>query len=155
MGQPAHRERAVVVTFCIAIRVNEGVVALSDTRVLRGNEMSTKSKLSMLGDGRGEAVVMTSGLRSVRDKVVARLEDELRAATTPHRRMHELATAYGQVWSADGPAPDSVVSWRTGTGKHHVVGGRPPPGAVPAEPTLEDAYLLMLGPDAQRVHTPS
>ena len=97
MGQPAHRERAVVVTFCIGIRVNQGVVALSDTRVLRGNEMSTKSKLSMLGDGGGEAVVMTSGLRSVRDKVVARLEDELRAATTPHRRMHELATAYGQV----------------------------------------------------------
>jgi ABC-2 type transport system ATP-binding protein len=60
-----------------------------------------------------------------------------------------VATAEGQVWSADGPAPDSVVSWRTGTGKHHVVGGRPPPGAVPAEPTLEDAYLLMLGADAR------
>ena len=84
-------------TFCIGIRVNDGVVALSDTRVLRGNEISTKSKLSMLGDGGREAVVMTSGLRSIRDKVVARLEDELRTAETPHRRVHELATAYGQV----------------------------------------------------------
>lgn len=84
-------------TFCIGIRVNDGVVALSDTRVLRGNEISTKSKLSMLDDGGAEAVVMTSGLRSIRDKVVARLEDELRAAKTTHRRVHELATAYGQV----------------------------------------------------------
>lgn len=84
-------------TFCIGIRVNAGVVALSDTRVLRGSEISTKSKLSMLDDGGAEAVVMTSGLRSIRDKVVARLEDELRAAETSHRRMHELATAYGQV----------------------------------------------------------
>jgi ABC-2 type transport system ATP-binding protein len=60
-----------------------------------------------------------------------------------------IATAAGRVWLADEPTPHSVVSWRTGSGRHHVVGGPPPPGAVPAEPTLEDAYLLMLGPDAQ------
>jgi ABC-2 type transport system ATP-binding protein len=59
-----------------------------------------------------------------------------------------VASADGQVWLADEPAPDAVVSWRTGTGKHHVVGGPPPPGAVPVEPSLEDAYLLMLGADA-------
>ena len=60
-----------------------------------------------------------------------------------------IATAGGQVWLADDPGPDSLVSWRTGSGRHHVVGGLPPPGAVPAEPTLEDAYLLMLGDDAR------
>jgi len=60
-----------------------------------------------------------------------------------------IATAEGQVWLADDPGPDSLVSWRTGSGRHHVVGGLPPPGAVPAEPTLEDAYLLMLGDDAR------
>ena len=43
-----------------------------------------------------------------------------------------VATAAGQVWLADDPSPDAVVSWRTGTGRHHVVGGPPPPGAVPA-----------------------
>jgi ABC-2 type transport system ATP-binding protein len=59
-----------------------------------------------------------------------------------------VATAAGRVWLADEPGSDSVVSWGTGSGRHHVVGGRPPPGAVPAEPTLEDAYLLMLGTDA-------
>ncbi len=61
-----------------------------------------------------------------------------------------VATAEGQVWLADDPGPDSVVSWRTGSGRHHVVGGPPPPGAIPAEPTLEDAYLLLLGADARR-----
>ena len=60
-----------------------------------------------------------------------------------------VATAAGQVWLSDEPGPDALVSWRTGTGKHHVVGGPPPPGAMPAEPTLEDAYLLMLGADAR------
>jgi ABC-2 type transport system ATP-binding protein len=66
-----------------------------------------------------------------------------------------IGTAVGQVWLADEPSDDALVSWRTGTGRHHVVGGRPPIGADQAEPTLEDAYLLMLGPDADRVHTPS
>jgi ABC-2 type transport system ATP-binding protein len=66
-----------------------------------------------------------------------------------------VATAVGRVWLADAPARDALVSWRTGTGRHHVVGGTPPVGADPTEPTLEDAYLLMLGPDAHRVHTPS
>jgi ABC-2 type transport system ATP-binding protein len=60
-----------------------------------------------------------------------------------------VATADGQVWLSDDPGPDAVVSWRTGTGKHHVVGGPRPPAAVPTEPTLEDAYLLMLGADAR------
>jgi len=62
-----------------------------------------------------------------------------------------VATAVGRVWLADEPGGDALVSWRTGTGRHHVVGGTPPAGADPAEPTLEDAYLLMLGPDADRV----
>jgi ABC-2 type transport system ATP-binding protein len=65
-----------------------------------------------------------------------------------------VATAVGRVWLADEPGDDALVSWRTGTGRHHVVGGTPPVGADPTEPTLEDAYLLMLGPYAQRVHAP-
>jgi ABC-2 type transport system ATP-binding protein len=66
-----------------------------------------------------------------------------------------VATAVGRVWLADEPGDDALVSWRTGTGRHHVVGGTPPVGADPAEPTLEDAYLLMLGPDAQRLRAPA
>jgi ABC-2 type transport system ATP-binding protein len=66
-----------------------------------------------------------------------------------------VATAAGRVWLCDDPGPDALVSWRTGTGRHHVVGGRPPAGAVPAEPSLEDAYLLMLGADARPAQTPA
>jgi ABC-2 type transport system ATP-binding protein len=55
-----------------------------------------------------------------------------------------IHTAAGQVWLCDEPGPGAVHTWRTGTGLHRVVGGSAPPGAVPAEPSLEDAYLLML-----------
>ena len=42
-----------------------------------------------------------------------------------------VATAVGQVWLADEPGHDALVSWRTGTGRHHVVGGRRPVGRGP------------------------
>ncbi|MEP1122423.1 MAG: proteasome-type protease [Ilumatobacter sp.] len=81
-------------TFCIGIRVDAGIVVLSDTRVVTGSETSRKSKLSTLTDGRSEAVVMTSGLRSVRDKVVARMQDRL-SSGVEFDRFHEFASAYG------------------------------------------------------------
>lgn len=54
-----------------------------------------------------------------------------------------VATARGQVWLSDREDPAAVSSWRTGDGSHRNVGGVAPPGARPAEPTLEDAYLLL------------
>ncbi len=63
-----------------------------------------------------------------------------------------VATAAGQVWLVDdaggGSVDSGVATWRTGTGRHRVVGGPRPPGSEAAEPTLEDAYLLMLGDQA-------
>ena len=56
-----------------------------------------------------------------------------------------VATAAGRVWLADAPDPAARASWRTGTGRHRNVGEAAPPGAQPTQPTLEDAYLLLLG----------
>lgn len=61
-----------------------------------------------------------------------------------------VAGATGSVWLADGEVPGARVSWRTGTGRVRSIGGTPGPGAEPAEPSVEDAYLLMLGDRAQR-----
>jgi ABC-2 type transport system ATP-binding protein len=59
-----------------------------------------------------------------------------------------VTTARGQVWLCDDPVDSGVATWRTGTGRHRVVGGPRPPRSDSAEPTLEDAYLLMLGDQA-------
>ncbi len=56
-----------------------------------------------------------------------------------------VRTAAGSVWLADEPVPGARVSWRTGTGRVRSIGGRPGPAAEAAEPSVEDAYLLMLG----------
>jgi ABC-2 type transport system ATP-binding protein len=55
-----------------------------------------------------------------------------------------VGTAAGRVWMADAPDPAAMAQWRTGTGRFRHV-GTAPDGAELAEPTLEDAYLLMRG----------
>ncbi|MEU4833211.1 ABC transporter ATP-binding protein [Streptosporangium sp. NPDC023615] len=54
------------------------------------------------------------------------------------------ATAAGRVWSSDRSPAASEVFWRTADGRYRTLGARPP-GAVPAEPGVEDGYLLLLG----------
>ena len=59
-----------------------------------------------------------------------------------------VASAAGRVWVTDELAAGATLSWRTGTGEHRNI-GIPPPGATLLEPTLEDAYLLLVGAKAR------
>jgi putative proteasome-type protease len=82
-------------TFAVGIRVETGLVALADTQVVRGHQASNKAKLSVIEHSDRRAFLMTSGLRSIRDKTIVRLEDQLAALTEPCDRLHQLVTAYG------------------------------------------------------------
>jgi ABC-2 type transport system ATP-binding protein len=56
-----------------------------------------------------------------------------------------VATAAGRVWLAEARDPAALAAWRTGTGRIRNVGDAAPPGAHLVEPSVEDAYLLLLG----------
>lgn len=118
-------------TFCIGIRVDAGLVVLSDTRVVMGDETSRKSKLSTFGAGGSEVALMTSGLRSVRDKVVARLEDRL-ASGAEFDRFHEFASAYGdELRSVRAEDESSLVESGLTFDSHAILAGRFPGDADP------------------------
>jgi ABC-2 type transport system ATP-binding protein len=55
--------------------------------------------------------------------------------------------ARGRVWVDSDRDPRAYAGWRLGAGSYHHIGD-PPAGAETIEPTIEDAYLLLLGPDA-------
>ena len=59
-----------------------------------------------------------------------------------------VAQAAGRVWLADEESPSALSSWRVGTGRYRHVAHEAPLGAELAEPTLEDAYLLLRGGQA-------
>jgi ABC-2 type transport system ATP-binding protein len=48
------------------------------------------------------------------------------------------------VWVADARSPGAQVAWRNGNGRYRNIGDAPG-GAEVVEPTIEDAYLLLLG----------
>jgi ABC-2 type transport system ATP-binding protein len=54
-----------------------------------------------------------------------------------------VVTADGRVWLTDEADPRARTSWRTGTGRYRNLGATAPAGAEVAEPSLEDAYLLL------------
>jgi ABC-2 type transport system ATP-binding protein len=54
-----------------------------------------------------------------------------------------VESARGKVWVADVEQTGALSAWRTGTGRYRHVAREAPAGAELAEPTLEDAYLLL------------
>ncbi len=72
------QEAPLSMTFCVGIKIAEGLVALADGRVTAGTQMAAARKVSFHGGPRHRFLVMTSGLRSVRDKTVAYLERAIR-----------------------------------------------------------------------------
>jgi putative proteasome-type protease len=79
-------------TYCLAIKTHEGLIALADCRITAGNEVTQAGKLSFVDTISGHRFfIMTSGLRSVRDKVVAYVEQEIRN----HQKMETMLDAIG------------------------------------------------------------
>jgi putative proteasome-type protease len=83
------------VTFCLGIKVSEGLVGIADTRVISGNETISARKITVYEiDGRS-VFLMTSGLRSVRDKAVTYFEEALsKRDDEPLDRLFKVANAF-------------------------------------------------------------
>lgn len=112
-------------TLCLGIRVQEGLVALADTQIVRGSERASKAKLSVHHYFERPIFIMTSGLRSVRDKAVIYLEEMLEEHEEPQSHLHEIATLLGKairrVRAEDGEALEmSKLSFNM----HALIGGQ-------------------------------
>lgn len=62
-------------TFCLGIRVKEGLVGISDSRVTSGSECIVARKIVTYQSEHQSMFLMTSGLRSVRDKALTYFEE--------------------------------------------------------------------------------
>ncbi len=88
-------------TYCLGIKVEEGLVLLADGRITVGQQVSNARKATLHGpaegDGRGAQVaIMTSGLRSLRDKTLAYFDrDQRRDHKHGFASMLEAVSVYG------------------------------------------------------------
>ena len=83
-------------TYCLGIKVKQGLIAISDTLITSGNETTTSKKITTHSIGENNIFIMTSGLRSIRDKAVTYFEEILEAEKFEFTKMHQAVTSFGQ-----------------------------------------------------------
>lgn len=79
-------------TFCLGMRSRSGLVAIADTRLTSGHEISFAKKIRTYG-AESPMFIMASGLRSVRDKALAYFDECLKSAEQPFPHLYLVANA--------------------------------------------------------------
>lgn len=82
-------------TYCLGIKVKEGLIALADTRITAGTTTSSKKKLWVEQRANHSLFIMTSGLRSVRDKVTYYFQDLVRDESE-YNKLYKAVNAYSE-----------------------------------------------------------
>ncbi|MCG8358339.1 MAG: peptidase [Kiloniellales bacterium] len=82
-------------TYCLGIKVREGLVCLSDGRITSGTQVTNAHKISLHGPSGAQLCIMTSGLRSLRDKTLAYFDRAFREERPlGHKTMLEAVEDY-------------------------------------------------------------
>ena len=100
-------------TFCLGMKVEDGLVAIADTRVTSGSECITAKKVSIYQDQGWSMFLMTSGLRSVRDKALTYFEEVIEESeAAPSDRLFKVVGLFAdqirRVWKEDGESLEEV-----------------------------------------------
>lgn len=81
-------------TYCLGIKVKEGLLAIADTRITSGTDTTIKKKITIQQKDHFSLFIMTSGLRSVRDKAITYFTEQLE--TQEFNKMYKAVNAFGE-----------------------------------------------------------
>jgi putative proteasome-type protease len=83
-------------TFCIGMKVRHGLVGIADTRVTSGVEWISAGKITTIERERHSMFVMTSGLRSARDKTLTYFNEVLEERDESFDKLYKAVNAFGE-----------------------------------------------------------
>lgn len=83
-------------SFCIAIKVQDGLVGIADTRVTTGTQAITARKVTLYEHDRHCMFLMTSGLRSARDKALTYFDETLEQYDERFDKLYKAVNAFGE-----------------------------------------------------------
>ncbi len=81
-------------TYCLGIKVKEGLVAIADTLIVSGTDTSMKNKIFVEQKDKHSLFIMTSGLRSVRDKAILYFREL--ASQEDHNKLYKAVNTFGE-----------------------------------------------------------
>jgi len=82
-------------TYCLGIKVQEGLVAIADTRITAGTSTTVKKKIYITQKDNSSLFIMTSGLRSVRDKAIHYFQELLEEGVV-YDKLYKAVNAFGE-----------------------------------------------------------
>ena len=85
-------------TYCLGPKTREGIVGLADTRITTGNDTTTAKKIFCINRSNHSFFIMTSGLRSVRDKAITYFDEVIEENDQEFNKLYKAVNAFaGQV----------------------------------------------------------
>ncbi len=83
-------------TFCVGMRLKEGIIGLADNLIITGNEAVRAKKVTTHRAGENSFFLMTSGLRSARDKAITYLDEALEISPEPLDRLYKAVNLFSR-----------------------------------------------------------
>lgn len=83
-------------TFCVAMKLRDGLVGIADTRVVTGVEWTTARKISVIQREAHSMFIMTSGLRSARDKTLTYFDEVLELQDESFDKLYKAVNAFAE-----------------------------------------------------------
>jgi putative proteasome-type protease len=81
-------------TYCLGIKVKSGIVGISDTRITSGNETTRAKKVFTVNKNKHSIFIMTSGLRSVRDKAITYFKEIIEENDESFNKLYKAVNAF-------------------------------------------------------------
>ena len=83
-------------TFCVGMRLKEGIIGLADNLIITGNEAIRAKKVTTHKAGDNSFFLMTSGLRSARDKTITYLDEALDHSQESLDRLYKAVNIFSR-----------------------------------------------------------
>lgn len=83
-------------TYCLGVKTRSGLLALADTRLTSGSEVTTNKKISIHEVENHSLFIMTSGLRSVRDKAITYFREVIETHDQHFSKLYQAVNALGE-----------------------------------------------------------
>lgn len=85
-------------TYCLGVKVESGFIGIADTRITSGTQTAKAKKVYLVNRPGQSFFIMTSGLRSVRDKALTYFEELLEEAKTfqDYNKLYKAVNAFSE-----------------------------------------------------------
>ena len=112
-------------TYCIGMLNKEGIVGIADTRITSGNDTTVAKKIYCVQRNKHAFFIMTSGLRSVRDKAITYFGEVIDSEDRQFKKLYQAVNKFGeQVKRVSREDRDELEKSALNFNLHAIVGGQ-------------------------------